>query len=257
MSAYDKHFGTEVAIAAMAIFSVVVCATGAVGQPGRTQPEAQQVTDAMGELGDPNPRVREKAADKLEFIARRCKDDAILVPAVGRLTPLMDDDDLEVRDETAEVLGIIASRIQHKAAVKSAIAALIKGLSDYKGQVREESAEALARIASAIQDKVLLNPAVEPLKKALGDNPATEAFAEQALRRLGKKTATTAVPTKPLQAKAGATLYNGIELPATWPPKRKALKRVPMSPPYLRAPPKVIPIDVGRQLLVGCSVSGL
>ena len=49
---------------------------------------------------------------------------------------------------------------------------------------------------------------------------------------------------------AGETLYNGIELPDQWPPKRKELKREPMSPPYLKNPPKVIPIDVGRQLLV-------
>ena len=49
---------------------------------------------------------------------------------------------------------------------------------------------------------------------------------------------------------AGETLYNGIVLPDSWPPRRKELKREPMSPPYLKNPPKVIPIDVGRQLLV-------
>jgi len=49
---------------------------------------------------------------------------------------------------------------------------------------------------------------------------------------------------------AGETLCNGIELPDRWPPRRDELEREPMSPPYLRNPPKVIPIDVGRQLLV-------
>jgi hypothetical protein len=49
---------------------------------------------------------------------------------------------------------------------------------------------------------------------------------------------------------AGERLYNGIELPDQWPPKRKELKRAPMPVPYLKNPPKVIPIDVGRQLLV-------
>jgi len=49
---------------------------------------------------------------------------------------------------------------------------------------------------------------------------------------------------------AGETLYNGIVLPKVWPPQRKVLKREPMSVPYLKNPPKVIPIDVGRQLFV-------
>src|SRR5207249_2773255 len=46
------------------------------------------------------------------------------------------------------------------------------------------------------------------------------------------------------------TLYNGIELPSPWPPKVTALPRDPVTPPYLKSPPKVIPIDVGRQLFV-------
>jgi hypothetical protein len=44
--------------------------------------------------------------------------------------------------------------------------------------------------------------------------------------------------------------YNGIELPAVWPPKAHEFAEHPQKPPYLVAPPKVIPIDVGRQLLV-------
>lgn len=46
-------------------------------------------------------------------------------------------------------------------------------------------------------------------------------------------------------------LYNGIELPATWPPQGgDVLSTEPMKVPYLADPPKVIPIDVGRQLFV-------
>ena len=48
----------------------------------------------------------------------------------------------------------------------------------------------------------------------------------------------------------GRTLYNGIRLPSPWPPRVQTLTREPMSPPYLAAPPQVIPIDVGRQLFV-------
>jgi hypothetical protein len=58
------------------------------------------------------------------------------------------------------------------------------------------------------------------------------------------------------------TLPNGIELPAKWPPNYlgksyeqffndPALKwHAPMPVPYLEKPPRVIPIDVGRQLFV-------
>ena len=49
---------------------------------------------------------------------------------------------------------------------------------------------------------------------------------------------------------AGETLYNGIELPDKWPPKRDKLTREPTRVPYLENKPKVIPIDVGRQLFV-------
>ena len=44
-------------------------------------------------------------------------------------------------------------------------------------------------------------------------------------------------------------LYNGIELPRTWPPQER-LSRDPMRLPYIEDPPAVIPIDVGRQLFV-------
>lgn len=50
---------------------------------------------------------------------------------------------------------------------------------------------------------------------------------------------------------AGEVLYNGIELPAGWPPAHGELTREPLAtPPYLLAPPAIIPIDVGRQLFV-------
>lgn len=51
-------------------------------------------------------------------------------------------------------------------------------------------------------------------------------------------------------AAGGETLYNGIELPEPWPPRMGGLPREPVTPPYLESPPKVIPIDVGRQLFV-------
>src|SRR3954470_17209823 len=44
--------------------------------------------------------------------------------------------------------------------------------------------------------------------------------------------------------------YNGIRLPRPWPPNRPSLPDHVIQPPYLVAPPDVIPIDVGRQLFV-------
>lgn len=51
------------------------------------------------------------------------------------------------------------------------------------------------------------------------------------------------------RARSGETLYNGIVLPSTWPPRRP-VELDPETPPYLLDPPAVIPIDVGRQLFV-------
>src|SRR5690606_35895951 len=52
-------------------------------------------------------------------------------------------------------------------------------------------------------------------------------------------------------ASAGELLYNGIELPDDWPPRMQSFARgQPQTPPYLKDPPAVISIDVGRQLLV-------
>jgi hypothetical protein len=53
-----------------------------------------------------------------------------------------------------------------------------------------------------------------------------------------------------LLAAPPTTLYNGIRLPAPWPPRRRTLSAVPITPPYLVDPPEVIPIDLGRQLFV-------
>lgn len=49
---------------------------------------------------------------------------------------------------------------------------------------------------------------------------------------------------------AGEVLHNGIELPAEWPPNRSTFPSNDPVPPYLKHPPKVIGIDVGRQLFV-------
>src|SRR5262245_33576565 len=63
------------------------------------------------------------------------------------------------------------------------------------------------------------------------------------------------LPVNWLEAtESGETLYNGIVLPREWPPRLAdfptSADRAPVDPPYLRSPPAVIPIDVGRQLFV-------
>lgn len=55
----------------------------------------------------------------------------------------------------------------------------------------------------------------------------------------------------PAQSAEPGVLYNGIRLPATWPVSTlDPGSREPMEVPYLKSPPKVIPIDVGRQLFI-------
>ena len=49
---------------------------------------------------------------------------------------------------------------------------------------------------------------------------------------------------------AGELLYNGIRLPAAWPPRLQQPGNQVMPVPYLEHPPAVVPIDVGRQLFV-------
>ena len=54
-----------------------------------------------------------------------------------------------------------------------------------------------------------------------------------------------------LAAAKAETLYNGIVLPAEWPPRHQPVtSEPPAPPPYLVSPPAVIPIDLGRQLFV-------
>ncbi|MBT3291716.1 MAG: hypothetical protein HN380_30515, partial [Victivallales bacterium] len=59
------------------------------------------------------------------------------------------------------------------------------------------------------------------------------------------------LPPKPWSENQGELLYNGIRLPKAWPPRNmNARDEGPMPVPYLAALPKVVPIDVGRQLFV-------
>jgi hypothetical protein len=58
-------------------------------------------------------------------------------------------------------------------------------------------------------------------------------------------------PPNAWKANDGETLHNGIVLPRVWPPEHYDQDSAePMPVPYLQHPPKVIPIDVGRQLFV-------
>lgn len=50
--------------------------------------------------------------------------------------------------------------------------------------------------------------------------------------------------------KSGELLYNGIRLPQEWPPEIDWNTDEPMPVPYLSNRPSLVPIDVGRQLLV-------
>ena len=52
----------------------------------------------------------------------------------------------------------------------------------------------------------------------------------------------------PVPAGTGETTYNGIILPAVWPPRSAYTPGAPPDVPYLRQPPEVIDISVGRQL---------
>ena len=52
---------------------------------------------------------------------------------------------------------------------------------------------------------------------------------------------TLAVAAVENNAHGGEVLYNGIELPDSWPPRPEGFAREqPVTPPYLVAPPKVI-----------------
>lgn len=53
-----------------------------------------------------------------------------------------------------------------------------------------------------------------------------------------------------LHASRSDVLYNGIVLGSPWPPRWQYPAEHPIRPPYLADPPRVIPINVGRQLFV-------
>ncbi len=56
---------------------------------------------------------------------------------------------------------------------------------------------------------------------------------------------------KQIDNESGEILYNGIHLPKIWPPNNMdSTAYEPMPVPYLSSPPRVIPINVGRQLFV-------
>jgi len=56
---------------------------------------------------------------------------------------------------------------------------------------------------------------------------------------------------QPVSTRPEEVLYNGIVLPSEWPPRITDPKsRSPREVPYLEHPPRVINIDVGRQLFV-------
>ncbi len=68
-------------------------------------------------------------------------------------------------------------------------------------------------------------------------------------RPMMRRTVAASPATEPDAAPA-ARLYNGIALPSPWPPKLTETLDTTQPPSYLRSPPAVIPIDLGRQLFV-------
>lgn len=64
------------------------------------------------------------------------------------------------------------------------------------------------------------------------------------------RTSLVVVALLALQDPPGELLYNGIRLPAKWPPAPPDLAKDLDTPQYLKSPPAVLPIDVGRQLFV-------
>lgn len=72
-----------------------------------------------------------------------------------------------------------------------------------------------------------------------------EVFVSHAQGLLATRSCSSGFPSNP------EVLYNGIQLPEVWPPhEMNPANYDPMPVPYLTSPPKVIPIDVGRQLFV-------
>src|SRR5579871_6667954 len=108
-------------------------------------------------------------------------------------------------------------------------------LADRRGEIRQGDDAAGARAMSdAHEDGRLLNRRAFLKNSTLGILAGGESLC--------------AAPT--VSGSQGETLYNGIRLPAVWPPHQTELPAVPIPPPYLTSPPEIIPIDVGRQLFV-------
>ena len=64
-----SHMDNIIMLAAgIAAFVGAMFAGSAAGQPGQTPPEAKHVPGYIRDLGDPDPRVRERAADMLAII---------------------------------------------------------------------------------------------------------------------------------------------------------------------------------------------
>jgi arylsulfatase A-like enzyme len=81
-----------------------------------------------------------------------------------------------------------------------------------------------------------------------GEHPEVVARLKRAYDEMNKDVPAPAKPDR--RASAGLALPSGIRLPEQWPPRLAKLDREPMPVPYLQTPPKVISIDVGRQLFV-------
>jgi hypothetical protein len=65
-----------------------------------------------------------------------------------------------------------------------------------------------------------------------------------------EKTSETKAAVVSAKSGEGEVLYNGIQLPAAWPPRIQQVGTKTMPVPYLEHRPAVVPIDVGRQLFV-------
>jgi hypothetical protein len=94
------------------------------------------------------------------------------------------------------------------------------------------------------------NTRVQPYRKALAAGDTLNLGKWSILLGFERITA-KAIAKTPWTQNAGERLYNGIQLPEEWPPHDiDTQSDEPMPVPYLDHPPKVIPIDIGRQLFV-------
>src|SRR4051794_409791 len=75
------------------------------------------------------------------------------------------------------------------------------------------------------------------------------AAAQMGLPAFARAPAAASRPS-PAASANGEMLYTATRLPTPWPPKLTEPLDTTIPPPYVTAPPAVIPIDVGRQLFV-------